>query len=132
MSIRYSLFGIPKNLDEFIDKAIKEIKNVNITVENYEDERTTNGILPNYNTYVQVQTDSFSLRLKKYSYERRGDLIETVKGKVKIEKSALEEGIRTAEKLEGLSLKVTLNNQPIEKAKKILKDFDQNYVVRLT
>jgi len=105
MSLRYKLFGIPGNLDEFVNAAKRKgIKKCDLILssKNYSDVH-----------YFEVVASAERIRLKIGEYNHLG----FGSTRVSAEQEGLMEGIKTAERLCGLGFKVTANDESIDKAR---------------
>src|SRR3989338_6730314 len=73
MSIAYKLFGVPKTLDEFLDKVKRKGYNkVNINLWSYDND---DGFGPfNYHTVVDIRAGKIKLKLNEYTYVRTWNL----------------------------------------------------------
>jgi len=68
------------------------------------------------------------MKLKTYTYNThrgRTGLYNTIIGKAKIEQAGLQYAIETAEKLQALEIKATINKKSIEKTKEIIIEYDK-------
>ncbi|HIJ13582.1 hypothetical protein J4461_03860 [Candidatus Pacearchaeota archaeon] len=122
MSIAYKLFGVPKTLDEFLDKVKRKGYNkVNINLWSYDND---DGFGPfNYHTVVDIRAGKIKLKLNEYTYVRTWNLNDTIIGKAKIELAALNEAAETADKLKIHGLESTINNKSTDELKKEISKY---------
>ena len=123
MSLRYKFLGKPQNIGEFVDKVTKSGKtNVNLVL-GHHDQKKLAG-LPDFYAYVEAECENIWVPVTKYVHHRLGNLEDTVLRKTEVEYRALCDAIQTAEKLEGLGLVVTINEQPIDETRKYVPQYE--------
>jgi hypothetical protein len=113
MSIRYNLLGIPKTLDEFVDKIkIGEQTHIDVITASYYD---------NYwNCYIRLQADKSQFNFKKDKW--CGDFGATYNT---VQRMMLEESIKVAEILQGLNFITTINGEVLNQAREKLSIYLQ-------
>lgn len=127
MSIQYKLFGKPKTLDEFVDKAKKTgINKISVLVAAYDDAGNLFGEgFFNYHCRVGLLAGKIRLKLGEHTHIRFGHLYHTVIGKAEVEKEAFTEAVETAERLSNLGFEVTINGKPVNEVKEALEQYDK-------
>lgn len=118
MTILYKLFGVPRTLDEFIDRIKKEGYNqVDVTLTTYDDDTLWTG--PAYHGVVGVKSGKRKLILEKDLRPSLG-FCENI-SRSQLEQKSLKKAIETAEKLQECGLEATINSEPVNKSKVFLK-----------
>jgi len=126
MSIQDKLFGRPKTLDEFVDKAKKKgINKVSILLTAYDDMGSFfGGGLFNYHCLVILSAGKITLKISEHTRARLGNLYQTVIGKAEKARDGLKDAIKTAEKLSELGFEVSINGKSVNEAKEMLAQSD--------
>lgn len=124
LSFLYKLFGSPRTLDDFIDKAHRKgISTVNIQL-CYENENDAG--FSKYHCFAVVEGGKHSLILHKRTHLRYFSLSDLL-AKADLEKEVLSESLNTAETFAKQGFLVTLNGKSLtsDEAQAILSQYDQ-------
>lgn len=125
MSLAYTLLGIPRTFDEFVDKLKRRGGNqVDVILGAYDDDGGFGGIF-NYHCVVGLQAGKTVLRLNERTHARSGNLYDTVIGKAEVEQATLKEAVETAEKLQSIGLEATVNGRPVGETREALAQCDK-------
>lgn len=126
MSLRYRLFGIPKTLDEFIEKIRNRGMNeIDVTAGAYDSDAGI-GHLPSFHCCVGLKAGRIHIFHKEFTHRRQGYLFDTVIGKAEIQKEGLGEAIEIAKKLTDMGFRVTINGHSIVECQTEISRFGES------
>jgi len=121
MSILYRLLGIPRILDEFVDKVKRRgDSQVDVTIETATDSW---GCDPGWNVFytVGVRAGGTRLRLNRFTHCTAGLDIDILIKEANVTRDYLNKAVETAKRIQRYGLKATIEGKPIERKEEAIR-----------
>lgn len=129
MSLLYTLAGVPRTYDEFVDKVMKKGMPVNVRLELYDEMSDANSLgLSHYDCSVKLQAENSSLEMTKFSFMRNSNLHYVVIGKAQTQVCAMKEAIALSERLQSAGIEVSIgtDRHSIEKSRTEIQNLEDH------